>query len=64
MDTRARMVLIKLHAETGREFERVYVTVPAAEADALLPMISATARGVRVAREGDEQATGFMFVPR
>jgi hypothetical protein len=53
---------VKLHDEDGRELRRVYVTVPAAEAEAFLRMIEAAGKGVRQARDADDPATDFMFV--
>jgi hypothetical protein len=53
---------VKLHDEDGRQLRRVYVTVPAPEAEALLGMIANAAEGVRDARGSSDPATEFMFV--
>jgi hypothetical protein len=53
---------MKLHDNDGNELTRVYVTVHAAEAEALLKMIEDAARGVAEARKADDPATAFMFV--
>ncbi len=53
---------MRLHDHEGRELRRVFVTVRATEAEALLRMISEAARGVDESRKASEPATGFMFV--
>ena len=53
---------MKLHDEEARQLRRVFVTVPAPEAAALLRMITDAAERVREARAGIDPATEFMFV--
>ena len=53
---------MNLQDETGRTLSRVYVTVDADEAEAVLDRILEAAEGVRLARESDDPATAFVFV--